>query len=1283
MRGGVAAVSKVLRTVAVIAGAVALIATGVGAVAGGTVIGTAGAAGGAAAAGTAAAGAAAAGAAAAGTLGALTATITTYATLAAGVATIGAQLTAPKPIARGSPAQLTIEIEPPRPYLVGRVMTGGVLRHDVAYGAPVAKVPNPYRWQVRVLSGVGPIQGIVGEFFDFEPLGGFYTGFYATTQSLGARPQAAALVPPYGPAPGWDSSSRLSGCAHVGLNFLFDRNGKRFAAGLPVYTALCDGEKVYDPRLDSTFPGGSGPCRAGVESTYVYNANPACHALTYALGRYQNGLRIFGLGQPVDAIDLPAIVDWANDCDANGWTVNMVLTEGGTGANLREQRVRNLDDLCAAGGGRWFQAGGLLSFDWHRPRVPLATLTDDDILEAGGGTDAVQTVRSRMNGVRPQYVSPDHNWQQITADEIVGTTYRLEDGERLTQVWPLNGVTNAEQAGELASYAMADSRELGPMDIQAKVDWRFYRPGDTITIDSSLVAYSGQAVITQRSLNPESLAVALQLKSETPGKHAFALGKTATPPPTPVLAQTPEERDLLAAAAITPSAEDVEYADGTPLENLKPGEPGANVTETRVAAAIAGQGALATQNNVNLGTQVTGLLGVSNADNGLRNNAITIDTSGVLLGAGTAGITVDNTRVSGFANQAIDSEFTLGNTCWNEGYVSGGTWNWNYFTALTSRRFIERSNASALAGQQVNVGQSTECGIPVVEGERIECSAIVSWTNMNTPALYVAWFTASGVYVGVSSVANAVFDTRVGGFATVPSGQNIATAKVMAVYYVTANGAASARLAQPFIRRCPTSQATLSPYNPGPLHERGANITETRVAAAITGQGALATQNNANWSQVISRPAALQDSSFNGSGLLNANMAAYLTGVTIDSLRPQEASANVTETRTAAFIANQGWGATASEAQASNARSPLGENAVINSEFIAGVDGLLGWRPGWDGTVGGTIFRTRIESGAWRAVLANVGGIRTGVFHLYDALPSVVTRDALRRFCLSVQPGERVYVGAWAACVVGSRVDVMPVWLDANGNQTTNAFASTTTNLNGASPDQFERVGGFYTVPSGVFWVSLTARVVANNHDTPQGAIARPMVVRVPTGQTELPPYTPGPVERLADVTSQNTAALIANQSAWATSTIPTSRVGLLNDAGRATSRRLASQIIASGVLQTLNTNPLAASTDGVTGVGTITINAHTVFDDFGQTSFSTASIGGLDQNTLYYVWESNPDFVGGARTYVATTDRNAVTSFGRRYVGFVTTPAIGFPPNQGGGGGGGGWAGSDPTLLP
>jgi hypothetical protein len=477
------------------------------------------------------------------------------AAFAAGTAALtgfAGQLTAPKPIARGGVTNVIIDTEPPRPYMVGESYSAGVLRWRVGYGATLKKVPNPYLWEVKVFSGVGPVEALVQEQFDFAAIGSYYSGWYSSVSQLGLRPESAALVPPLSaPATGWTTAHKLSGCAAIGGNYLFDRDGKVFASGTPVHGAIFKGELAYDPRLDDTYPGGEGPCRLGDESTYVYSGgNPAIEAGMYAFGRFQNGIKVFGLGLSREGIDWAAVVDWANDCDANGWGCHGTLYEGGRGANVQQQRIQNLDDLCAAGGGRWLTAGALLSFDWHRPRVSLATLTDDDLLEDGGNATAVQSLRERMNGVRPQYISPAHNWEQITADEIIGSTYRTEDGQPLTQTWALNLVKSAEQAGELASYALVDSREIGPIELSAKADWRFYKPGETITVNSDLLGYNGQAVIVLRDFDPQTLAVRLTLKGETPAKHDFALGKVANPPPTPVIGQTQEQRDGVVSQAV-------------------------------------------------------------------------------------------------------------------------------------------------------------------------------------------------------------------------------------------------------------------------------------------------------------------------------------------------------------------------------------------------------------------------------------------------------------------------------------------------------------------------------------------------------------------------------------------------------------------------------------------------------------------------------------------------------------------------------------------------------------
>src|SRR3546814_16439965 len=64
-----------------------------------------------------------------------------------------------------------------------------------------------------------------------------------------------------------------------------------FAAGVPEPQWIGKWVRVYDPRKDSTYPGGSGSHRALNESTYEWSDNPALHALTWALGRWENGKR--------------------------------------------------------------------------------------------------------------------------------------------------------------------------------------------------------------------------------------------------------------------------------------------------------------------------------------------------------------------------------------------------------------------------------------------------------------------------------------------------------------------------------------------------------------------------------------------------------------------------------------------------------------------------------------------------------------------------------------------------------------------------------------------------------------------------------------------------------------------------------------------------------------------------------------------------------------------------------------------------------------------------------
>jgi len=75
--------------------------------------------------------------------------------------------------------------------------------------------------------------------------------------------------------------------------------------------------------------------------------------------------------------------------------------------------------------------------------------------------------------------------------------------------------------------------------------------------------------------------------------------------------------------------------------------------------------------------------------------------------------------------------------------------------------------------------------------------------------------------------------------------------------------------------------------------------------------------------------------------------------------------------------------------------------------------------------------------------------------------------------------------------------------------------------------------------------------------------------------------------------------------------------------------------------------------------------------------TYNSGSITGLAFSTLYFVYTDDPEFQGGARTYVATTNSDDLTNGAARVaVGKITTPASGGTTTGDGGGSGGGGGG-------
>ncbi|WP_172668325.1 phage tail tip fiber protein [Sphingobium sp. YBL2] len=465
-------------------------------------------------------------------------------------ASIGAQITAKKPPARGTVNEVIISAEPPAPYLMGRTYSGGVLRHDVGYGATLKKVPNPYRGQVIEYSVAGPCDGLENTYVDYTIVpfsGGAATGYYNGYLYRDVRVGLAtetALTPHFAGMPNWTANHKLSSKAAILLNGKFDKDGKRFASGWPATGAVWRGVKTYDARKDSTYPGGSGSHRINDEGTWEYSEDPGQHALAYALGRFRNGKKVFGVGLPVEGIIIEHFVELSNVCQANDWKVGGVIYEPG-------DRWANLKRILEAGGAEPLFIGGKLGLRINAPRVSIYDLTAGDLTEDDAEIPAAKTWRERRNGIRPKYRSEANKWTYVSSDLVSVPSYIADDGEEKFEELQWDLVQNKDQVAKLAAYRLVNGREIGPITLVCKPHMRAFGPGDMITLNLGADhALSGMdAVILKRSVDPGSMKVTLTLETETPGKHDFALGRTGTAPPAPALAAT-EDKDVIAAEVI-------------------------------------------------------------------------------------------------------------------------------------------------------------------------------------------------------------------------------------------------------------------------------------------------------------------------------------------------------------------------------------------------------------------------------------------------------------------------------------------------------------------------------------------------------------------------------------------------------------------------------------------------------------------------------------------------------------------------------------------------------------
>lgn len=480
-----------------------------------------------------------------------TATLAQIATVAAvgigaGVGGIAAaKALTPKIESQGAAVRWEANPDAPLRFAFGRVGVKGNIVDAAIYG--------PDRMYVSfacTVSAAGPIKRFVnfraGDYYmTFNGSGQATTEPYAgemwLSTRLGAQPDTALSLPSglkNGAAfPGWNSGRKLSGSACYMVTLGENSKRSAYEGKVPAFVTVIEGLYCYDPRLDSTYPGGSGSCRLNDPATWVWTRNPILFALKWALGLWEGPVgkgapqvdyQVGGIGAKVESIVLPTVVEAANVADANGWT-------SAAWPSTDDDKAQVLDGFLKAGGARYAEIAGRIAFI-HRaaPRAPVFTVRARDT--AGPiEIDTTSSKLNRINTIRPRYWSEDQEWEMTALPEVTAIEWQEEDGQgvavKRTRGADYTFVDQAKQARELASLEISNSRE----GIKGRVPLRPYmdpEPGNTFIFDEPDFALSElKCIVLEVEDDTENDTVVVTFETETDGKYPYAYGQTASPPP--------------------------------------------------------------------------------------------------------------------------------------------------------------------------------------------------------------------------------------------------------------------------------------------------------------------------------------------------------------------------------------------------------------------------------------------------------------------------------------------------------------------------------------------------------------------------------------------------------------------------------------------------------------------------------------------------------------------------------------------------------------------------------
>lgn len=344
----------------------------------------------------------------------------------------------------------------------------------------------------------------------------------------------------------WGSSRRLTGCAYIYLRIKRTGNTKKaespLVGGLPSrVTVIGEGAPLYDPRKDSTVPGGSGSHRATNQSTWgAYTDaddcdNPVLQLLWWLIGWEINNKLSVGCGVPYTRIDMESFITAANICDetvalATGGTQKRYRTSGT--ASDSDDRMDIINNLLASMNGTLRDNAGKLSVTVMKNDLADYVL-DFDENDMLGEFDWQQTrgLTENYNIARGRFVDPSANslYQMVDYPEV---GFASPDGIERVMSLDLPYVEDGRRAQRIAKQVLQRNQYRGMFSATFNAKALGCQVGDVVRVSLEALGWSNKPF---RAVSQEIRfdgQVPLALIEENPAIYAWDRDDSAPVTPT-------------------------------------------------------------------------------------------------------------------------------------------------------------------------------------------------------------------------------------------------------------------------------------------------------------------------------------------------------------------------------------------------------------------------------------------------------------------------------------------------------------------------------------------------------------------------------------------------------------------------------------------------------------------------------------------------------------------------------------------------------------------------------